>query len=210
MTDARFQVGNKTAQKIIIYSTLKQFLSCTRLYFEQTAKIMKTLFILRHAKSSWANPASSDFDRQLNEQGLKTAPQMGETIFKNEFQPAMILSSPAKRAKQTAVLIKETAQIQGKIEYDERIYEASPLRLLQVISELDAETESLMLVGHNPGLEGLIKILTGEVQAMPTAALAVIDLNAKNWNEVTAESGKLRMVIRPKDDLNLKSLSNAN
>ncbi|HEY0429101.1 MAG TPA: histidine phosphatase family protein [Pyrinomonadaceae bacterium] len=171
---------------------------------------MKTLFILRHAKSSWANPDSSDFDRQLNEQGLKTVPMMGETMFKRQFQPALVLSSPAKRAKQTAVLIKETAQIEGKIEYDERIYEASPLRLLQVISELGEETESLMLVGHNPGLEGLIKILTGEIQPMPTAALAVIDLSAKNWNEITAESGKLRTVIRPKDDLNLKSLSSVN
>jgi phosphohistidine phosphatase len=169
---------------------------------------MKTLFILRHAKSSWANPASSDFDRQLNEQGLKTVPQMGETIFDNRFQPALILSSPAKRAKQTAILIKETAQIKGKIEYDERIYEASPHRLLQVISELGAERDSLMLVGHNPGLEGLIKILTGEIQPMPTAALAVIDLNAQNWNEIAAESGKLRAVFRPKDDL--KSLGSAN
>jgi phosphohistidine phosphatase len=169
---------------------------------------MKTLFILRHAKSSWAKPESSDFDRQLNEEGLKIVPQMGEAIYDKQFQPALILSSPAKRARQTAILIKETAQIDGKIKYDERIYEASPHRLLQVINELDEAAESLMLVGHNPGLEGLIKILTGETHAMPTAALAVIDLNAENWNEVAAESGKLRMVIRPKDDL--KSLSSAN
>lgn len=169
---------------------------------------MKTLFILRHAKSSWANPESSDFDRQLNEQGLKTVPQMGEMIFDNQFQPALILSSPAKRAKQTAILIKETAQINGKIEYDERIYEASPHALLQVIAEQGAENESLMLVGHNPGLEGLIKILTGELQPMPTAALAVIDLGAQNWNEINAESGKLRAVFRPKDDL--KSLGSTN
>lgn len=135
-------------------------------------------------------------------------PQMGEMMFDNRFQPAIILSSPAKRAKQTAILIKETAQIDGKIVYDERIYEASPHRLLQVISESGAETESLMLVGHNPGLEGLVKLLTGEVKAMPTAALAVIDLDTKNWNEIAAECGKLRTIIRPKDDL--KSLSSAN
>ena len=165
---------------------------------------------MRHAKSSWTNPDSSDFDRQLNEQGLKTLPVMGETIFDNGFQPARILSSPAKRAKQTAVLIRETAQIEGKIEYDERIYEASPLRLLQIITERDDKADSLMLVGHNPGLEGLIKILTGEIQSMPTAALAVIDLDAENWNEIAAESGTLRTVIRPKDDLNLKSLTSAN
>ena len=174
--------------------------------FEQ--KIMKTLFVLRHAKSSWENPDVSDFDRQLNERGLKTAPIMGDRIYQNQFQPATIISSPAKRAKQTAVLIKETAQIECKIEYDERIYEASPHRLLEVISELDEKKGSAMLIGHNPGLEGLIKILTGKVQSMPTAALAVIDLDKENWNEIAAESGKLRAVFSPKDDL--KSLSSAN
>jgi phosphohistidine phosphatase len=105
-------------------------------------------------------------------------------------------------------LIKETAQINCKIEYDERIYEASPHRLLEVISELDEKKGSAMLIGHNPGLEGLIKILTGKIQSMPTAALAVIDLDKENWNEITAESGKLRAVFSPKDDL--KSLSSAN
>jgi phosphohistidine phosphatase len=169
---------------------------------------MKTLFILRHAKSSWINPDSSDFDRQLNERGLKTVPQMGEMIFDHQFQPALILSSPAKRAKQTAVLIKETAQIKGKIEYDERIYEASPLRLLQIISETDESVDSLMLVGHNPGLEGLIKALTGELRTMPTAALAVVDLETENWREIAA-AGKLRMMLRPKDYQNLESLTSA-
>lgn len=169
---------------------------------------MKTLFVLRHAKSSWENPDSADFDRQLNERGLKSAPIMGDTMYKNQFQPATIISSPAKRAMQTAILIKETAQLEGKIAYDERIYEASPHRLLEIISELDAGFESAMLVGHNPGLEGLIKMLTGEVQSMPTAALAVIDLKTKSWNEINAESGDLRAVFRPKDDL--KSLSSAN
>lgn len=168
---------------------------------------MKTLFVLRHAKSSWENPDVADYDRQLNEQGLKTTPIMGDTMFRNQFQPAMIISSPARRAKQTAVLIKEAAQIECAITYDERIYEASPHRLLEVISELDENKESAMLVGHNPGLEGLIKILTGEIQSMSTAALAVIDLDKENWNEVTAESGQLRAVFSPKDDL--KSLSSA-
>ena len=168
---------------------------------------MKTLFVLRHAKSSWENPELSDFDRQLNEQGLKTAPIMGETIYRNGFQPAAIISSPAKRAKQTAVLIKEMAQLESGIEYDERIYEASPLKLLEVISGIDEKHESAMLVGHNPGLEGLIKIITGEAPSLSTASLAVIDLNAESWNKVAAETGKLRAVFSPKDDL--KSLGSA-
>lgn len=162
---------------------------------------MKILFVLRHAKSSWDNSDLSDFDRPLNKRGLNTVPLMGEIMFKNGFKPQMILSSPAKRAKQTAILISETAQIQSKITYDEGIYEASPFRLLQIICELNEKHESVMLVGHNPGLEGLIKILTGEARTMPTAALAVIDLSVEKWSEIITKSGILRTLICPKNDL---------
>jgi len=160
---------------------------------------MKTLFILRHAKSSWENTDLSDFDRPLNERGLKAAPLMGEVMRKNQFQPEIILSSPARRAAQTATLVKENAQIKCKIKSEERIYEASPARLLKVISEQDEKNEPLMLVGHNPGLEGLIKILTNEVHQMPTAALAVIDLKINKWSEINSSTGNLRVLIRPKE-----------
>lgn len=162
---------------------------------------MKTLFILRHAKSSWENAEWSDFDRPLNERGLKTAPLMGKIIFDNHFQPEAIVSSPAERAAQTAILIKQAARLEAGIEFDEGIYEASPLKLVQVISRLDESKKSAMLVGHNPGLEGLIKVLTGEIQAMPTAALAVITLNINSWNEIRAGCGKLQTLLRPKEVL---------
>ncbi len=161
--------------------------------------IMKTLFILRHAKSNWQNADLSDFDRPLNERGLKTAPFMGELMKKNLFQPELILSSPAKRAEQTARLVKESANLDGEIQFDERIYEASPSRLLEVISEQNEQTDSLMLVGHNPGLEGLVRFLTGESEPMPTAALAVIDLDADKWSQIKSLTGNLRTLIRPKE-----------
>ena len=160
---------------------------------------MKTLFVLRHAKSSWDNADLSDFARPLNERGLKAAPFMGKFIYKNQLQPKLILSSPAERAKQTAILIKENAQIGGEIRYDERIYEASPSRLLEVISEQSDKIQLVMLVGHNPGLEGLLKILTDEIQPMPTAALAVIDLKISKWSGISSSTGNLRMLIRPKE-----------
>ena len=159
---------------------------------------MKTIFLLRHAKSSWENSDLSDFDRLLNQRGLEAAPFMGETIAKNRFQIDKIISSPARRAQQTAILVKESANINGEIEYDDRIYEASPPRLLKVISEIDEKYQSVMLVGHNPGMEGLIKSLTGELQPMPTAALAVIDLKIDKWNEITTDCGTLRTLLRPK------------
>lgn len=166
---------------------------------------MKTLFIMRHAKSSWENMNLSDFERPLNKRGLNTAPLMGELMSENGFQPELIVTSPARRAKQTAILIKEMAQIKGKITYNEKIYEANPFRLLQIVSELDETFQSAMIVGHNPGLEGLIKILTGEFEAMPTAALAVIDLSIEKWSQAASKCGKLRKLIRPKEEMEKRS-----
>ncbi|CAN5163676.1 histidine phosphatase family protein [soil metagenome] len=167
---------------------------------------MKTLFILRHAKSSWNNSDLADFDRPLNERGLEAAPLMGNVIYENQFQPDLIISSPAKRAKQTAILVRASAQIEGAIQYDEKIYEASPRRLLQIVSEQNDKLESLMLVGHNPGFEGLLKLLTGESQTMATANLAVIDLQIEGWSEIDANCGTLRVLISPKQQTKMPSL----
>ena len=161
---------------------------------------MKTLYILRHAKSSWNNTGLSDFERPLNERGFDDAPMMGGVMKKNKFQPDLILSSPAKRALQTATIIRKSADISGEIQFDKRIYEASPKRLLEVIAEQNAGSASILLVGHNPGLEGLVEFLSGESLPMPTAALAVIDLNIEQWSEITSTTGTLRTLIRPKDE----------
>ncbi|MDQ6785575.1 MAG: histidine phosphatase family protein [Acidobacteriota bacterium] len=163
---------------------------------------MKTLFLLRHAKSSWDDADNlADFDRPLNTRGLDAVPLVGEKIFDNQFQIDLIISSPAKRAKQTAILIKETAQIKSDVRYDDKIYEASPRRLLEVIAgTTDEGTNSVMLVGHNPGLEGLIKALTRETQAMKTAALAVIDLKIEHWSEIGHDCGHIRKIFNPKSE----------
>lgn len=161
---------------------------------------MKTLFIMRHAKSSWSDPNLSDFERPLNERGLKTAPFMGELVKENNFTPAIIISSPAMRAKQTANIVKKSAGLKAEIFFDERIYEASPLRLLEVISGIDDQFDSALIVGHNPGFEDIVRVLTGKIEAMPTAALAVIDLEIDSWKEINSEAGYLRKIIRPKEE----------
>ena len=160
---------------------------------------MKTLYLLRHAKSSWDNSNLADFERPLNERGLKTAPLMGETMREKEFLPEIIVSSPAKRARQTAGLLKDSARIEGEIEFDERIYEASTSNLLEVVSELNDEKTSALLVGHNPGFENLVRVLTGKFETMPTAGLAVIDLELESWSEVSPDCGTLREFLRPKE-----------
>ena len=168
---------------------------------------MKRLFILRHAKSSWNDPDLADFDRPLNDRGLNAAPFMGEVIARKRYFPDTILSSPAKRAAQTAILVKEAAGANAVITYDERIYEASPQALRQIVSELGEEKESAMIVGHNPGMEGFIKFLTGLLEPMPTTSVAAIDLKIENWNELAAECGTLLEVLRPKEEMKRNHLS---
>ena len=114
---------------------------------------MKTLLLLRHAKSSWSNPSLRDFDRPLNERGLKAAPLIGSLLLKRQLQPGLVLSSPAERARQTAALVVEAAQFAITPRFDERIYEASALALLELISQIDDGVEQAMIVGHNPGIE---------------------------------------------------------
>jgi len=162
---------------------------------------MKKLFILRHAKSSWNDPGLADFDRPLNDRGLNAAPFMGEVVAKRRFLPDTILSSPAKRAMQTALLVKETAGSNAVVQYDERIYEASPQVLGQVVSEIGEDKQSVMIVGHNPGMEGFIKYLTSSSENMPTAALAVIDLNIEHWKDILPGCGTLQDIIRPKEEM---------
>lgn len=162
---------------------------------------MKTLLILRHAKSSWDNPDLADFERQLNEQGLKDAPFVGKLMREREVRVDLVLSSPAQRARETATLVKQTAGFAAEIRYDERIYEASPISLLYLLAETPDEFAAVLLVGHNPGLEGLIKILIGGIQPMPTAALAEINLNIEHWREIASGCGKLNFIIRPKDEM---------
>lgn len=162
---------------------------------------MKTIYILRHAKSSWDNPSLADFERPLNERGLFAAPFMGQYFLKNNLQPELILSSPAFRAKQTAEIIKEKAEIANEIKFDERIYEASPQILMQIISEVSETCNSVMIVGHNPGLENLIKFLTGSIQPLPTAGLAIIDLEIEKWENLDLDTGKLRNFVHPREEM---------
>ena len=162
---------------------------------------MKTLFILRHAKSSWADAALADFDRPLNERGLKAASFMGELMREKKLRPNIVLSSPALRVRATAEILKKSGALAADIVFEHRIYEASPQGLHQVIAELDDSHNSAMLVGHNPGIEGFIRFLTGQLEPMPTAALAVINLDIDKWNAIDDGCGELEAIFRPKDEM---------
>jgi phosphohistidine phosphatase len=172
-----------------------------------TELTMKTLYILRHAKSSWSDPDLADFDRPLNDRGNAAAPFMGRLMSESGFLPDIILASPAERAKQTAMLVKDAGDLRAEIKFDERIYEASPQTLRQVISGLEQAISSAMLVGHNPGMEGFIRYLTKAAQPMPTAALAIVDLPVDNWRSVDPGSGILTRIIRPKEEMRSRGIA---
>jgi phosphohistidine phosphatase len=160
---------------------------------------MKNLLVLRHAKSSWENAELSDFERPLNKRGLETIQIIGQELFRLNLQIDLILSSPAKRAKQTAILVKESGGIACEITCEDGIYEASVMKLLHIISEIDDKFKHVLLVGHNPGLEEWIRVLSGKIQVMPTATLAKLDLDIETWAEIAANCGTLDFAITPRE-----------
>jgi phosphohistidine phosphatase len=151
---------------------------------------MKTLLLMRHAKSSWDLPQQKDFDRPLNERGRKAAPLMGRYLRRQKMRPDLVLCSPAERARQTAELFITAAHLTNELRFDERIYDASADNLLQVVAQVEDEARAVLVIGHNPGMEELI---------LPTAALAVIELNIERWADARAMSGQLVWLKRPKE-----------
>jgi phosphohistidine phosphatase len=160
---------------------------------------MKRLLLLRHAKSSWDGPRLADFERPLNERGLRAAPLIGRLLLRRKIRPDLVLSSPAERARRTAALVSEAAGLEAPTRYDERIYEATAERLVEVVSQIEEAVDELLLVGHNPGMEELLELLAGERRAMPTAALARINLDVEKWSKVRAGSGRLEFHVRPRE-----------
>lgn len=168
------------------------------LYQVQT---MKTLLVLRHAKSSWDQPGLDDHDRPLNARGEADAPRMGELVRDEDLMPDLIVSSDAVRARLTAEAMAAAAGYPGTIQLDPRLYHANPAAIIDVLaSEIDGDEARVMIVGHNPGLEELVRKLTGEPTDMPTAALARIDLPIDRWSDLrTTTRGTLDGFWRPKD-----------
>ena len=145
---------------------------------------MKTLTIVRHAKSSWDNPGLSDRDRPLNKRGERNAPEMGARIREHGIRPSLIVSSPATRALSTARII--ATEIAYPIEFLQRersLYLASVDEILDVIAAQDEGFNNLMLVGHNPGLTQFANFLSpGLTNNLPTAGVVAVEIDRDDWN----------------------------
>lgn len=159
---------------------------------------MKHLLLLRHAKSSWDDQGLEDFERPLNKRGIKAAKLVGQFLRREEIKIDLVISSPAKRARETIELVLPAAKLEVELRFEDRIYEATPRTLLAVIAEVKPSVNTLMLVGHNPGFEGLLEILTTQARHLPTASVAFIDLDSDEWKKARA-GGKLVRLVRPKE-----------
>ncbi len=163
----------------------------------------RRLLILRHAKSSWDSKAKTDFERPLAKRGKKDAPRMGVWMRKQGLIPDCVISSPAKRTKQTADRVcKELGIKTDKMIWDHRIYDAGLHELLQVLHDCSKTATTVLLVGHNPGLEMLLTYLAADSvsipedgKLLPTATLAELTM-PEEWTGMSMGVAQLKSIIR--------------
>jgi phosphohistidine phosphatase len=162
---------------------------------------MKTLGLLRHAKSDWGDPSLADIDRPLNQRGQKSAAAMAPVLAECGFD--LVLASTARRVRETL-----SGAWDGPVEWREAIYGAGPSQLLEMAANAPAGVERLLIVGHNPTMHGLAtrlavsgdtSLLAALAEKFPTGALAVIDLPIERWRDIEVGIGTLRRFIRPRD-----------
>jgi phosphohistidine phosphatase len=160
---------------------------------------MRTLYLLRHAKSSWKDPTQSDFERPLANRGRKACEIVARLIQDRGLEFDLVLCSTAIRARETIDLVSKYAKLRSELRFDDRIYEATVSELLEIISQLENDRKEVLLVGHNPGFEELLYFFSGVDQGFPTASLAKIKLKVSKWSDSFDKKTTVEWVARPKD-----------
>lgn len=161
---------------------------------------MKSVLILRHAKSSRKNPKQSGNERPLTKRGKRDAPLMGELIKNEHLVPEFIISSNAKRASSTAKMVAKAAGYKGGINLNQSLYAARPSDYIDVLRNLSNEYARVLIIGHNPGLEELVGTLTEEEHGLSTCSLAHVELRINKWAELDYNTkGKLLGIWHPRD-----------
>ncbi len=150
---------------------------------------MKTLFLIRHAKSSWEDAALADKERPLNSRGKRDAPRMGERLAKRGVKPDLILSSPAVRAQETAEIIAEKLDYRrSNIVVEDRLYAGEANELLAVIRSLGDTLGCVLVIGHNPEMTTLAHHFSDEISHLPTCAVAEFSFATKSWSDIARDS----------------------
>jgi len=161
---------------------------------------MKTLLIVRHAKSSWDQNVDSDFDRPLNDRGRRDAPTMAQRLVKTGIKIDAFVSSPAKRARQTAELfIHEFDRKAKEIRFIPELYHASPETLRDVVTALDDKDGSVAVFSHNPGITSFVNSLTSvRLDNMPTCAIFAVTIPISHWKEFMTVPAEFKFFDYPK------------
>ncbi len=148
----------------------------------------KTITLLRHAKSDWANAQLDDHDRPLNARGRRSAPLIGRYMVEQKLSPQVILASTALRAQQTLdLVVGQWTHRPPEIYSSQNLYLASPKNILSEVSKLSDAWGSVLVIGHNPGMGELASILAGENLEFPTACLATFELDVEKWQHLSLD-----------------------
>ena len=165
----------------------------------QVCQTMKALYLLRHAKSSWDDPAVRDHDRPLAGRGRKAGAAMARFMAENGIAPRLVLCSTAKRTRQTLALLDDAIE-PDEVRYEDDLYGASATELLERLRAVPDSVESVLVIGHNPGIQSLALQLADKrddmAQKFPTGALAVLRFDG-SWSEL--EAAELARFVRPRD-----------
>ena len=161
---------------------------------------MKMLLLLRHAKSSWDHPELHDHDRPLNKRGSREAPKVGRYLKEHDLVPDLIISSTARRARDTAQAVSEESGFMGQIDLYQDLYLSDTSCYLDILHCLPDEADRVLVVGHNPEMEDLLTLLTDVTEHMTTATLAQVDLPISRWQELNeATDGRLQNLWAPRE-----------
>ncbi len=162
---------------------------------------MKKLYLLRHAKSSWDDSSIPDHERELNDRGRKEAKKMGEYFLEKNIIPDLIICSTSKRTRETYKLIIEKIDKNIQTIFEDNIYEASVSDIFDAISKVSKEVDSLLIIGHNPGMGYMVEKLTnipGIIDKFGTCSLAELEVDIQKWSDIRKTTVKLINFISPK------------
>ncbi len=163
----------------------------------------RTLIMIRHAKSSWANPAQSDFERPLNERGKKDAPEMGARLKKAGLIPQLIIASTAVRTKETATYIaKQLGYDVALIRWEDKLYHCLPSALEEVLYGVKNSIKSVLIVAHNPGITEFVNQLSPNffTNNMPTCGVVAASFEAEKWEDFPVSKRKVIIFDYPKNE----------
>lgn len=161
---------------------------------------MKTVLLMRHAKSSWDDPTLRDHARPLNQRGKDNAPRMGKLLNDEDLIPAAIFCSTAIRAQKTVDGVLKTLHFSGKVQKEANLYHADPSTYITYLAGLGGDVETAMIVGHNPEMNAALYHFTEVHEHMATACIAVLEFEIEAWSELNWETeGRLVRIWRPKE-----------